>query len=449
MTLFVERLAGWVAPADAFTAFYGGLENSFWLDREHNPSEPFSVIGTGQLASPTHLQEVLSVTVADSRLRSNSHELPFSFRPGLVGVFDYDSAAARQLGEDPDLFQGLVGETAPGRFLVIDRAIVFDHRNRCIYFLAELDQESDFREWHHAALLRLALIGGNAKLWLHQNPFAAAEEARLLIGRNQYESAIDRIKDFISSGDAYQVCLTNRIQGSFRGDPLSYYLTLRPKNPAPYGGFLKIGSFALASISPELLLAGSNGVVRSAPIKGTRPRMAGREDELQAQQLQVDPKERAENLMIVDLLRNDLQIVCEPDSVSVAQLLKVKSYATVHQLESEIVGSLRADASAGQLIEACFPAGSMTGAPKIAAMRIIHALEGAKRGVYAGGFGFISNHGSLELGMVIRAVVFEVDQFEIGVGGGLTIDSVREREFEETLLKARALLAPWKLSPSW
>lgn len=449
MTLFVERLAGWVAPADAFTAFYGGLENSFWLDREHNPSEPYSVIGTGQLASPSQLQDALAVTAADSRRKSSSAQaLPFSFRPGLVGVLDYDSAALRQCGDlspIPELSQ----LSAPGRFLSVDRAIVFDHRQRSIYFLAELAEEADFREWHHAALLRLALIGGNAKLWLHQNQPAIAEHARLRIDKDGYQSAIERIKEAISRGDAYQVCLTNRIQGPFSGDPLSYYLSIRPKNPAPYGGFLKIGTFALASISPELLLSSDGDIVRSAPIKGTRPRMAGREDELQVQQLQADPKERAENLMIVDLLRNDLQIVCEPNSVTVAQLLKVKSYATVHQLESEVRGSLRPNTRTGQLIEACFPAGSMTGAPKIAAMKIIHALEGVERGVYAGGFGFISNHGNLELGMVIRAVVFEADQFEIGVGGGLTIDSTPEREFEETLLKARALLAPWKVSPSW
>lgn len=443
MAIFVEQLKGWVAPADAVTSFYGDLENSFWLDREQHATEPFSVIGTGIPATDAQVAEFLHATEVGELIAAEG--LPFRFRPGLVGVFNYET------GRDLAFGGAAVGDApkSMGNFLWVDRAMVFDHVRRHIYFIADVATSTDFNDWYHAALLRLALIGGNSKLWLYSNPSAQALSMELFQNKTEYLASIAVAKDEISKGNSYQLCLTNRIRGQFEGSPLSYFLQLRKRHAAPYAGFFRIGQLALATISPERLLTVANGRVWSSPIKGTRARSASGADDAVARELAADPKERAENLMIVDLLRNDLQQVCATASVSVSELLSVKTYSTLHQLVSEVSGVLLPGVRIADILGACFPAGSMTGAPKLSAMRILESLERTQRGLYSGGFGYLANSGDFDLGMVIRAVTFNRDRFEIGVGGGLTADSSPEFEYSEMLLKAKALIEPWNLQPDW
>lgn len=432
MTLFVERLRGWVAPADVFTAFYGDLENAFWLDREAHDSEPCSVMGSGAIADQTRVDELTRRTLA-TRVPTDVDEsdLPFAFRPGVVGVVGYEAGLNSQVWID------------------VDRAIVFDHKQRHIFFVAELAGRQDFEDWFHAALLRLALIGGNSKLWRHLRQPAEGRSIRPMLNRENYVAAVNRAKAAIAAGDSYQICLTNRLRGDFSGDPLAYFLELRASHPAPYAAYLKVGDTELVSISPERLVTIRDSRIWSSPIKGTRARSAPGLDQLEVHALQGDPKERAENLMIVDLLRNDLLRVCEASSVIVDEMLSVKTYSTLHQLVSQVSGELRPDVSFAQVIAACFPAGSMTGAPKLAAMNIISELEPDARGLYSGGLGYISNLGTADFGMVIRSVLFRAGEFEIGVGGGLTSDSDPEREFSEMTLKAKALIDGLRISPSW
>lgn len=444
MALFVEQLKGWVAPADAFTSFYGALEHSFWLDREQHPTEPFTVIGTGVEASNQVIAEYLATT-ADGTLAKEGISVPFAFRPGLVGVFQYETA--RDIAINNATFGQSIENV--GHFLQVDRAMVFDHRKRHIYFIADVASERDFNDWYHAALLRLALIGGNSKLWFHSNPTVQPSSMELHLRKPKYLEAIAKAKNQIAAGNSYQLCLTNRISGGYTGDPLSYFLQLRLGHTAPYAGYLRVGRMTLASISPERLLTIQARRIWSSPIKGTRARVSRAEDDSVAAELQSDNKERAENLMIVDLLRNDLQRVCKTDSVTVSELLSVKSYSTLHQLVSEVTGELREGVSVDEILQACFPAGSMTGAPKIAAMTILRDFEQVDRGLYSGGFGYLTPAGEMDLGMVIRTVVFTDDSFEIGVGGGLTADSDPESEYQEMLLKAKALIEPWNLRPAW
>jgi anthranilate/para-aminobenzoate synthase component I len=219
-------------------------------------------------------------------------------------------------------------------------------------------------------------------------------------------------------------------------------LTLRQQNPAPYGSFIKVGSREIVSSSPEQFLKlTAAGKISSKPIKGTRPRSAVPvEDELLAKGLRENQKEQAENLMIVDLMRNDLGRICEPGSVVVDKLFDIESYATVHQLVSTVTGTLQPDKNAVSALEACFPAGSMTGAPKIRAIGILTELEDGPRGVYSGAIGYLGFDGSVDLGMTIRTLVFEGKFASLGVGGGITIDSNPEQELQETMLKAEALL---------
>ena len=245
------------------------------------------------------------------------------------------------------------------------------------------------------------------------------------------------------AGDAYQLCLTNEARVDARPDPLDTYLRLRASNPSHHGALFRAGALSLLSSSPELFLSVSpTGAIESKPIKGTRRRGARpNEDALLAIELESSAKERAENLMIVDLMRNDIGRVSEVGSVSVPSLLALESYAHVHQLVSTVRGQLARGLDGLDAVAACFPAGSMTGAPKHSAVAILDRLENRARGVYSGAFGYFGLDTRIDLSMVIRSIVLDPDGATIGSGGGITALSVPEEELEEVRLKAAALLA--------
>ncbi len=260
--------------------------------------------------------------------------------------------------------------------------------------------------------------------------------------RAAYLSAIEACQAAIARGDAYQVCLTNEARVSDPGDAFEAYERLRASSPAPHGAFLRIGDVAVASSSPERFLRVDGRRVVTRPIKGTRPRGAdSASDAALARELRSDEKERAENLMIVDLMRNDLGRVARLGSVEVEELFSVESFSSVHQLVSTVAAVLDDDRDALDALAASFPAGSMTGAPKHRAMTILAGLESGPRGAYAGTFGWIGADGGLDLAMVIRSIVFAGGEARIGTGGGITALSKPESEVAETLLKARPLLA--------
>jgi anthranilate synthase component 1 len=254
---------------------------------------------------------------------------------------------------------------------------------------------------------------------------------------------IARCQDAIIEGDAYQLCLTTSVRVEPAADPVTTYLALRAANPSHHGGFLQAGGISLVSSSPEQFLSiDPSGTITTKPIKGTRRRDNDpiNDDRLKAELLASD-KERAENLMIVDLMRNDLGRVCEVGSVVVSRLFEVESYATVHQLVSTVSGRLRSDVSTVEAIAASFPAGSMTGAPKHSATLILDSLEAAPRGIYSGVFGYVGLDGAVDLAMVIRSIVMDDRGSTIGAGGGITALSVPTEELAEVKLKAAALLA--------
>jgi len=229
------------------------------------------------------------------------------------------------------------------------------------------------------------------------------------------------------------------------------FLRLREQNPAPYSAFLRLGERTVVCASPEqFLCATANGSISSKPIKGTRRRGKNpQEDSEIVAELAANEKERAENLMIVDLIRNDLGRVCQVGTVEVPKLFDVETYATVHQLVSTVVGKLAPGASVFDAIEAAFPGGSMTGAPKLRAIELIREMEAGERGIYSGALGYIGSNGAMDLGMVIRTLVFDGQNVTIGVGGGITIDSDPVAELEETKLKAKALLRALGADDPW
>jgi para-aminobenzoate synthetase component I len=441
LRLELEKLRGWVNPADAFLAMHAADPNAFWLDRSTNQDEPVSVIGsagsiiragdeTFALASEKLKQ------IRDSLEQQDlAQEIPFSFRPGLVGYLGYE------LG-DGEL--GGASETIhpKSQFMIVDRAMVFDHRDKTMYFIGLFETKDQFHAWHRAALLRLTLVGGELASFMQSTKNPTVISSKLRHTKESYLELIKKAKDHIKKGDVFQLCLTNRIFIEHDASPLKTFLTLRESNPAPYGGYLKLGGLEIVSSSPEQFLKVSQGgKVSSKPIKGTRPRAYEKvEDQAIAKELASNEKERAENLMIVDLMRNDLGRVCEAESISVEKLFDVESYATVHQLVSTVTGQLKAGQSATSALAACFPGGSMTGAPKIRAIEILKDLEQGPRDIYSGAFGYLGFDGSADFGMTIRTLVFEGNTASLGVGGGITIDSDAESEFEETMLKSRALL---------
>jgi aminodeoxychorismate synthase component I len=340
--------------------------------------------------------------------------------------------------------------TGAGDWLKVDRAFVYDHTDKRLYFVGRFPTREDFDQWHHAALLRLALIGGDSASYALHNPAATSAELTCLDNKAEYLRKIETAKDHISKGDVYQLCLTTQLVGDYQGDELSYFLRLRKANPAPYAGFIRIGAKSYVSISPERFMTIEQGVVTSSPIKGTRPRSHNPEQDAQfATELAESEKEQAENLMIVDLVRNDLSVICTPESIVVSDLLKVRSYSTVHQLVSDVSGHLRTGVSASAAVAALFPGGSMTGAPKIRAMEIIAELESAPRAGYSGAIGFVSGNGNLDLGMVIRTAIFEAGRVRIGIGGGITSGSEPEVEHQEIQIKAQAHLSALSAAVRW
>lgn len=257
-----------------------------------------------------------------------------------------------------------------------------------------------------------------------------------------YCKLVDRAKEHIQAGDLFEVCLSHRIESPFDKEPWDLYCELRRMNPAPFSGFMRLPSCALISSSPERFLRlGHDRVAESRPIKGTRPRGA---DEIEDKRLYDDlgtaSKDQAENNMIVDLVRNDLGRVCKFGTVHVPELRIIESYATVHQLVSTIRGQLDDSYGVIDLVRSCFPGGSMTGAPKIEAMKIIDRLEPVKRSVYAGSLGYFDFSGPMDLNIVIRTILVKGKKAFYNVGGAIVADSDPTSEYEETLDKARALM---------
>ena len=432
MQLHSAYLAGWVHPADVFVQFYAGEPAAFWLDREFAPENQFSVMGAGNLIPNSKVNERDEVASTLSRMAYGPElTLPFAWRPGLVGALSYE-------GEE--------------RFIVASRAIVFDHHAQGMYFIGLFENQNDFDFWHHAALLRLGLSGGQVANYLHAQP-KSMEVASTALRHPEglYVEMIASAQRHISIGDVYQVCLTNELTVETLEDPLAVFLRLRESNPAPYSTFLKLHDLAVVSSSPEQFLrVQTSGEVSTKPIKGARPRGATPEqDAAIAKELQSDAKERAENLMIVDLMRNDIGKVSKVGTVAVPKLFEIESYATVHQLVSTVTGQLEDGETAWSAILAAFPGGSMTGAPKIRAMEIIEQLERGQRGTYSGCLGYLGADGSAEFAMTIRSIVFQDGVATIGVGGGITIDSDPNAELEETKLKAKALLAALNAADPW
>ncbi|MFD5540339.1 aminodeoxychorismate synthase component I, partial [Streptomyces sp. NPDC127079] len=341
-------------------------------------------------------------------------------------------------------------ETPPPVGLSAARVYAGDHQEGLTYLVAVHDERTrhDAQEWvDRTAALLTALDPADAEPPADPaaGPPAQAEE-HLGRGRDQYLADIAECRRQLRRGESYEICLTNKVHLPFHDDDTSFYLRLRRANPAPYAALLRLGDVTVFSSSPERFLrVERDRTVTSKPIKGTAPRDADpvRDAELAAT-LASSAKTQAENLMIVDLLRNDLGRVCEVGSIEVDPYLAVESYETVHQLVSTVRGRLADGVSAMDCARQCFPGGSMTGAPKLRTMEIIDGLETEARGVYSGALGYFGLSGGADLNIVIRTAVRVGDRLTIGAGGAIVLDSDPDDEYQEMLLKAAASLRAWR-----
>lgn len=261
------------------------------------------------------------------------------------------------------------------------------------------------------------------------------------MSKAEYQQKFNRVHDYILAGDCYQINLAQRFTAHYQGDEYNAYLKLRESNQAPFSAFMRFEDHSVVSISPERFLKVEGRNVQTKPIKGTLPRSLDAEiDSANAQKLQQSTKDRAENLMIVDLLRNDISRVCQAGSVKVPKLFDIESFPAVHHLVSTVEGELAADKSCTDLLRASFPGGSITGAPKIRAMEIIEELEPHQRNLYCGSIGYISANGNMDTSITIRTLICKNQQIHCWAGGGLVADSKVDSEYQETFDKVRKIL---------
>ena len=390
-----------------------------------------------------------------ARYRPAATEPALPFGGGAVGYLSYDAVR---------WFEGTVPPPARDElglpdavFLVTDTMVVFDHRFRRLRVLANVFTEGradDLGAAYDEARAKIARLVRRLRAPSHLRPGLAypdlppAPAPQSNTTRAGYEAAVERAKEHIRAGDIFQCVPSQRFQTAYDGDALSLYRALRFINPSPYMFLLRFGGrFALVGSSPEVHVRAQDGAVEIRPIAGTRPR--GRdpaEDHTLAEGLLADPKERAEHLMLVDLARNDVGRVAEFGSVRVTDFMTVERYSHVMHIVSNVKGTLRAGLSAFDVMRATFPAGTVSGSPKVRAMQIINELEGSKRGPYAGAVGYFGFDGNLDSCITLRSVVLKDGQAYVQTGAGVVADSVAASEYEETVNKARGTLRAIELA---
>ena len=372
------------------------------------------------------------------RLRVDAPELPFDFVGGFAGWFGFELKAEcgdrlRRPSPLPDA--GLV---------LADRVVAFDHRDRRIHLLAltEPGAAADADAWLAATEKQLRALAREPPPMPPEPAPAGTLQFALHDPPEAYLESIEACRREIFEGESYEICLTTELRSTGTIDPVGAYLALRARNPAPFAALVRLGELSVLSSSPERFLrVDRERIVESRPIKGTAPRAAHPlEDAYRAAALRADDKSRAENLMIADLVRNDLGRVARLGSIEVPKLMVVESHATVHQMITVVRGRLRDDADAIDAVRAAFPAGSMTGAPKLRTLEIIDRLERRPRGVYSGALGFLAVNGTADLSVVIRTLVAAPGGLSIGAGGAIVAGSDPQAELEEMRLKARPLL---------
>jgi len=333
-------------------------------------------------------------------------------------------------------------------FMFVDTLLIFDHVTHKIIVLSHAHLDGDIEKAYRAAVDKIDNLVAKLDQPLPPNtakksspPITSEHPLTSNFSKAEFEAGVLKIKQYIAAGEAIQVVLSQRLSQATDVAPFDIYRALRTINPSPYMFFFDFPDFNIIGASPEILVRVEDGMVMTRPLAGTRPRgKTPAEDIRLEQELLDDEKERAEHIMLVDLGRNDIGRVSEPGTVKVSELMNVERYSHVMHLVTHVQGKLRHDMNAFDALRACFPAGTVSGAPKIRAMEIIAELEPDKRGPYAGAAGYFSFSGNMDMAISIRTMVTKKGVAYVQAGGGIVYDSVPEREYEESMNKARALL---------
>ena len=358
---------------------------------------------------------------------SQQTEIELPFNGGAMGYFSYD--LARRLENLPRIACDAEGvaEMAVG---IYDWAVIVDHETAQSYLICYDVDKTDNLIQQFSEIRRLTDV----------EPFLLKSDIQANFSSETYKKAFQKIKHYLKEGDCYQVNLTQRFSADCQGEPWAVYQVLREVNAAPFSAYIHFPHVNVLSSSPERFLKLTGRHVETKPIKGTRPRkVEDHENVAQIADLQNSAKDRAENVMIVDLLRNDISKVCENGSVHVPKLFDIESYSTVHHLVSTVTGTLAQDQHALDLLKHCFPGGSITGAPKIRSMEVIEEIEPNRRGIYCGAIGYVGFNGNMDTNIAIRTLVHSDNTIRFWAGGGIVNDSVVEEEYQESFDKAAAL----------
>ena len=455
---------------------------SFFLDSGMNPqklgrysflgSEPFLIMNSrgfeitlvrGREHEVQHGNPFDAIGKLLETYRLDHCPAPIPFLGGAVGYFSYDLCHFIERLPSTAIDDLQLPESY---FAFYNTVVAFDHLERKTYLVATGFPETEERQRLRRASLQLEKMKG----WLYAtSPSQEAslpqkerlgegesqpiqENRKVLLKSNftseEYIKVVDRVREYIAAGDVFQVNLSQRFEADLKIPPYELYKRLRMVNPAPFASYLKFQGVTIVSASPERFLKVQGDLVETRPIKGTRPRGKDPvEDERLAQELTHSAKDRAENVMIVDLERNDLGRVCRYGTVNVTELAILETFPTIFHLTSTVLGRLRRGKSNIDLLKATFPGGSITGAPKVRAMAIIDELEPTKRSVYTGSIGYLSFNEDIDINIVIRTFLIKEGKAYFQVGGGIIYDSDSEAEYMETLDKAKALIRALQLAP--
>jgi len=449
--LKIKKLSFEKAPLEIFSKLYKHYENAYILESIEGPKKlsQYSFIGfnpeltitikNGEAVTHNErtgeeerekVNEPLAVIVKTLRNRPGFKEQRFV--GGAVGYISYDAVRCWEKLPENSIDDQKFPDIKVGIF---DDGIIYDHRNRqaFYYYLNENRLEEISK--------RLQEPDNNEAL--------AHKQLKVNISKEHFEKAVEKAKDYVTAGDIFQVVLSKRYDFRIRGNLIGFYRNLRKINPSPYMYFLKSGEHQIVGSSPEMLVRVENRVVETFPIAGTRPHVKDpAENKRLTEELLSDPKERAEHVMLVDLGRNDIGKVSKFGSVHLPEFMKVHQYSHVQHIVSRVVGDLRDECDAYDALRAVFPAGTVSGAPKVRAMEIIEELEPTRRGPYAGAVGYFSYNGNADFAINIRTLVANGDNAHIQVGAGIVADSDPEKEWYETEQKARALIKALEVSGS-
>ncbi len=459
--VFRDVSADLETPVSAFLKVARG-EHSFLLESVEGGerlarysfigTEPYRVVRSGPYADPSAGADPLHEIEGELSRYRLSHPKDTEARSGLprftggaVGFLAYD--VIRHFEPRVKVPQTDTLVLPEALFMFTDALLVFDHLKHVIKVVAHCRLDGDVEASYRQACWRIDELAKRLNKTLPASPYPlnppSQEQERVEsnVGRERYIENVRRAKEYIIAGDVIQVVPSQRLSRRTSAHPFSIYRALRTVNPSPYMYYLQMGDSYIVGASPEMLVRVEDGVVETHPIAGTRPRGRGPdEDAALEEELKNDEKERAEHVMLVDLGRNDIGRVSEPGTVRVGDFMVIERYSHVMHLVSRVTGKLKPELSAYDALRACFPAGTVSGAPKIRAMEIISELEPDRRGPYAGAVGYFDFSGNMDTCITIRTIVMKDGVAHIQAGGGVVYDSVPEMEYQETLNKARALL---------